>query len=108
VNKATIEGGNTSTVTVKAIDSSVSSVIITCEATTTNFKKEDGTAVKITKDFTVLREVAATTYWIKTSTPVHTGNTQQAAITAVPMIKVGNDAERPETGANDTAYLRYR
>ena len=88
------------TITVTEITSD--KAIITCTATTTNFKDENGNAVQISKDFVVSREVVVASYWLSFS-PVHTGNLQQTDIEVKALAKIGNDNESKDTNA----YFRY-
>ena len=88
--------------TIEVSDVSTAKAILTCSATTTNFKDEFGNYVTVTKDFTVSREVVVASYWLSFP-PVHTGNLQQTAIEIKALAKIGNDAEGPDTNA----YLRY-
>lgn len=76
--------------------------IITCTATTTNFKDESGNGVTVTKDFMVSKEVVVASYWLSFS-PVHTGTLQQTNIEVKALAKIGNDGESPD----NNAYLRY-
>lgn len=76
--------------------------ILTCTATTTNFKDKNGKGVKISKDFVVSKEVVVASYWLSFS-PVHTGNLQQTDIEVKALAKIGNDSESKDTNA----YFRY-
>lgn len=93
---------NNQKVTVTSIASDSDKLIVTCTATTTEFKDEDNQPVTITKDFVVSREVVAASYWLSFS-PVHTGKLQQNGIEIKALAKLGNNSE----GLDDDAYLRY-
>ena len=47
---------------------------------------------------------SATSYWLKLSTPIHTGHNQNAPITVIAYKKHGDKVEE----IDDTAYLRYK
>lgn len=98
---ATISKSNhNKTVTVTNITSD--KAIITCAATTTEFKDESGNGVTVSKDFTVSKEVVVASYWLSFS-PVHTGTLQQTDIEIKALAKIGNDGESHD----NNAYLRY-
>lgn len=98
---ATISKSNhNKTVTVTNITSD--KAILTCTATTTEFKDESGNGVTVSKDFTVSKEVVVASYWLSFS-PVHTGTLQQTDIEIKALAKIGNDGESHD----NNAYLRY-
>lgn len=99
-------GQNTDTVTISRLDADEATATVT--ATCTNLKDENGDAVQLTKVFTITKQISAAQFWIKSSTPIHTGTLQKTAITLTPMIKIGDETEREETLNTDAAYIRYK
>ena len=87
---------NNKTITINAIAEDSLSVKATCTATY-NGKT-------YSKVFSVVKQVIATTYWLKVSHPVHVGTNQTEAIRIVAMKKEGTSAETLDT----TAYLWYK
>lgn len=87
---------NNKTITINAIAEDSLNVKATCTAT------HNGKTYS--KVFSVVKQVIATTYWLKVSHPVHAGINQTEPIRIVAMKKEGTSAETLDT----TAYLWYK
>lgn len=90
------DSSNSAKFTVNEIDANVNIAKVICEATYAGRK--------YTNEFTVIKQVNATTYWIKTSCLVHKGAEQQQNVNIIAMRK---DGTNPETQDN-LAYLWWK
>jgi len=99
-------GANTATVVVDSLSANSAAAI--CTATCTNLRDENGDAVTLTKTFTITKQISAAQYWLKVDSPIHIGKLQKADITLTPMVKIGDETERAESAAADSAYIRYK